>query len=199
MGPLPQAWQPRAADAYPVGGEVKGTQVVPASAAPFGHLQGQSLVPQGQLECRRTMKRGFPPSPPQPQLSFSSLLHLPLPLSCLHSPNTHRLLSWVLSHHTQTHSLPRCPCPQPATGPIPRSPLLPWANESQMAACDSAMACGNLAALPSHAPYPASASPADRGNLLPWGWRLACLGLRIQTALAIPEGPTLKTVVKPRS
>lgn len=55
------AWQPRAAEAYPVGGEVRGTQVVPASAAPFGHLQGQSLVPQGQLECRRTMKRGSPP------------------------------------------------------------------------------------------------------------------------------------------
>lgn len=124
---------------------------------------------------------------------------LSLSLACLHSPNTHRLLSWVLSHHTQTHSLPQCPCPQLATGPAPQSPLLPWANESQMAACDSAMACGNPDALPSHAPHPAPASPADRSNLLLWGWRPACLGLRIQTAvalngkwlhsaLAIPEG-----------
>lgn len=171
--------------------------MVPASAAPLGHLQGQSWVPQGQLECRRTVKRGSPPSHNFPFPHFSTSLSLSL--CCLHSPNTHRLLSWVLSHHTQTHSLPRCPCPQPATGPAPQSPLLPWANESQMAACDSAMACGNLDVLPSHAPHPASASPVDRSNLLLWGWRLACLGLRIQTALAIHEGLTLKTAVKPGS
>lgn len=142
----------------------------------------------------RTLKRGSPlPAPlPSHNFPFPHFLHLPLPLplSCLHSPNTHRLLSWVLSHHTQTHSLPRCPCPQPATGPAPQSPLLPWANESQMAACDSAMACGNPDVLPSHAPHPAPASPADGSNLLLWGWRLACLGLRIQTVLAITEGPS---------
>lgn len=57
-----------------------------------------------------------------------------LSLSCLHSPNTHRLLSWVLSHPTYTHSRPQPPCPQPATEPAPRSPLPPWANGSQMAA-----------------------------------------------------------------
>lgn len=113
------AWQPRAAEAYPVGGEVRGTQVVPASAAPFGHLQGQSLVPQGQLECRRTMKRG---SPPLSHNYFSSLLHLPLPLSCLHSPNTHRLLSWVLSHHTQTHSLPPVSLPPASHRAHPTEP-----------------------------------------------------------------------------
>lgn len=67
-----------------------------------------------------------PPSPQplsaQPQFSLSSL---PLPLSptCLHSPNTRRLLSWVLSHPTHTG----CPSSLPPAShrPAPQSPLPP--------------------------------------------------------------------------
>lgn len=58
---------------------------------------------------------GALPSQPHRPLSFSSRNVPSFPssasfsLSCLHSPNTHRLLSWVLSH--PTHSLPQRPCP----------------------------------------------------------------------------------------
>lgn len=100
----------------------------------------------------------------------------------------------------QTYSLPQCPCPQPATGPTPQSPLLPWANESQMAACDSAVACGNPDVLPSHAPHPALAAPAGHRDLLLRTGVLAGLALRVQvawrqnggwhSALDIPEGPS---------
>lgn len=142
------------------------------------------------------------PTPlPSHSFPFPHFLHLPLPFPLLFTlpKYAQAVIMGLESSHTQTHSLPQCPCPQLATGPAPQSPLLPWANESQMAACDSAMACGNPDALPSHAPHPAPASPADRSNLLLWGWRPACLGLRIQTAvalngkwlhsaLAIPEG-----------
>lgn len=64
------------------------------------------------------------PQPPsaQPQFSLSSL-PLPLSPSCLHSPNTHRLLSWVLSHPTHTG----CPSSLPPAShrPAPLSPLPP--------------------------------------------------------------------------
>lgn len=64
------------------------------------------------------------PQPPsaQPQFSLSSL-PLPLSPSCLHSPNTHRLLSWVLSHPTHTG----CPSSLPPAShrPAPQSPLPP--------------------------------------------------------------------------
>lgn len=78
---------------------------------------------------------GSPLSAPHPRLlatMFPSFISsASFSLSCLHSLNTHRLLSWVLSH--PTHSLPQHPCPQLATGPAPQSPLPPRANGSQMA------------------------------------------------------------------
>lgn len=117
------------------------------------------------------MKRGLslPYSPPsQLQFSFSSL-PLPLPLLFTLPKYAQAVIMALESSHTQTYSLPQCPCPQPATGPAPQSPLLPWANESQMAACDSAVACGNPDVLPSHAPHPGPESPADGSTLLLWG------------------------------
>jgi hypothetical protein len=70
--------------------------------------------------------RGVPPSPATIFPSFTSSASL----SCLHSPNTGCYHGPESSH---THSLPQHPCPQPATGPAPQSPLPPQANGSQMA------------------------------------------------------------------
>lgn len=84
--------------------------------------------------------RGTLPSQPiapsaQPQFSLSSL-PLPLTPSCLHSPNTHRLLSWVLSHPTHTG----CPSSLPPAShrPAPQSPLPPQLMGARWPPGDSA-------------------------------------------------------------
>lgn len=57
-------------------------------------------------------------------------------LSCLHSPNTHRLLSWVLSH--PTHSLPLVSAPSQPQGPPHGAPCRPRLMGARWPPSDSA-------------------------------------------------------------
>lgn len=71
--------------------------------------------------------------PPLPSHNFPFLhfLHLLLPLLFTLPKYAQAVIMGPESSHTQpAPSL----CPQPATGPAPRSPLPPQANGSQMAA-----------------------------------------------------------------
>lgn len=126
--PRPQAWQLWAAESW-VPSE---TSLWVRVGEPRGH---QALLlpldlgwePQGQLECRRHLKKGtvpyHPPFPATIFLFFTSSISLPL--SCLHSPSTHRLLSCVLSHLSLTHAhtaFPSVPAPSRPQGPPHRAP-----------------------------------------------------------------------------
>lgn len=159
--PPPQAWQSRAVEAFPVGGG-QGTQVAQASAALFRHWLGMV----GQPDCKN-VKRGLSPaSPPsQPQFSFSSLPPPPLPLLFTLPKYAQAVIMGLESSHTDIQPAPVSLPPASHRAAL-QSPLLPWANESQMAACESATACGNPDGLPSHAPHSASVAPADRRDLL---------------------------------
>lgn len=71
-----------------------------------------------------------------PATIFPSFISSTSSLSCLHSPNTHRLLSWVLSH--PTHSLPLVSAPSQPQGPPHGAPCRPRLMGARWPPSDSA-------------------------------------------------------------
>lgn len=85
--------------------------------------RGRAEYHRASLSVGGTRRGLSPTSPPsQPQFSFSSLPPPPSP-SPVYTPQIlNRLLSWVLSHHTQTHSLPQVSLPPASHRARPTEP-----------------------------------------------------------------------------
>lgn len=98
-------------------------------------------------------------------------------LSCLHSPNTHRLLSWVLSHPTHT-ACPSIPAPSWPQGPPHRAPRRPGLMGARWPLGDSATwpvgtqaSCLPMPPYPVHAPSVDTDTHTEEGSAVGRGYR----------------------------
>lgn len=114
-----QTWLQRAAEPYLQGAGSKGD--------PEGCTEtGLGVMGPASWGVGRGLSPPHCPTPSHPATSFLSFdSSASLSLSCLHSPNTHRLLSWVLSHPTHAACPSSIPAPSQPQGPPHRAPCRP--------------------------------------------------------------------------
>lgn len=135
------------------------------------------------------MKRVLSPSTPLPSHSFPSPHFLPPPLLFTLPKCAQAVIMGLESSHRHT-ACPSVPAPSRPQDPPHTAPCCPglmkarWLPVTQRGLWEP-----RRPTFPCPMPGLCFVSPADRSDLLLWGRRLAS-GLRSQTALATPEGPS---------